>query len=44
MVMLTIGVHPGQADVMPKVRDWTNTHNWLVNILACALFIVLILA
>jgi hypothetical protein len=32
------------ADAMPKVRDWTNTHSWLVNILVCALFIVLILS
>ncbi|MBO8188897.1 GAP family protein [Streptomyces spirodelae] len=77
MVMLTVGVHLGQAggsftealpfvaatvlvaalpllirlaaghravDVMPEVRDWANTHSWLVNILVCALFIVLILA
>lgn len=32
------------VDAMPKVRDWTNTYSWLVNILVCALFIVLILA
>lgn len=29
---------------MPRVRDWMNTHSWLVNIMVCALFIVLILA
>ncbi|WP_314173925.1 GAP family protein [Streptomyces winkii] len=29
---------------MPRVRDWMNTHSWLVNIAVCLLFIVLILA
>ena len=29
--------------LMPQVRDWMNTHSWLVNIIACAIFIVLIL-
>lgn len=27
---------------MPAVRDWMSTHAWLINILACLLFIVLI--
>lgn len=30
------------ARVMPVIRDWTNDHGWLLNILACLLFIVLI--
>ncbi|MGH3147217.1 MAG: GAP family protein [Rubrobacter sp.] len=29
--------------LMPKVRDWMNTHSWLVNIIVCAIFIALIL-
>jgi hypothetical protein len=29
--------------LMPQVREWMNTHSWLVNIIACAIFIVLIL-
>jgi hypothetical protein len=29
--------------LMPKVRDWMNTHSWLVNIIAYVAFIVLIL-
>src|SRR5918997_2240578 len=29
---------------MPKVRDWMNTHSWLVNIIVYIIFIVLILA
>jgi hypothetical protein len=28
---------------MPQVREWMNTHSWLVNIIACVIFIVLIL-
>jgi threonine/homoserine/homoserine lactone efflux protein len=28
---------------MPKVRDWMNTHSWLVNIIVCGVFIALIL-
>ena len=30
--------------VMPKVRDWMNTHSWLVNIIVYVVFIFLILA
>jgi hypothetical protein len=30
------------ATAMPRVRDWINTHSWLVNIFVCALFIVII--
>jgi hypothetical protein len=30
--------------VMPKVRDWMNTHSWLVNIIVYIIFIILILA
>lgn len=29
---------------MPHVRDWMNTHSWLINIAACLVFVVLILA
>src|SRR5688500_11507285 len=29
---------------MPKVRDWMNTHSWLVNIIVYVVFIFLILA
>jgi hypothetical protein len=28
---------------MPKVRDWMNTHSWLVNIIVYVIFILLIL-
>ena len=28
--------------VMPQVREWMNTHSWLVNIIACVIFIMLI--
>jgi len=29
---------------MPKVRDWMNTHSWLINIIVYVVFIVLILS
>jgi hypothetical protein len=29
--------------LMPQVRDWMNTNSWLVNIIVCVVFIVLIL-
>ncbi len=35
--------HRWAQGAMPKVRDWMNTHSWLVNIIVYAIFIVLIL-
>ena len=35
--------HRRALRAMPKVRDWMNTNSWLVNIIVCAIFIVLIL-
>ena len=34
--------HRRAVGAMPKVRDWMNTNSWLVNIIVCAIFIVLI--
>ena len=28
---------------MPKVRDWMNETSWMVNIIVCVVFVVLIL-
>lgn len=36
--------HHRATTAMPHVRDWMNTHSWLINIVVCAIFIVLILA
>jgi threonine/homoserine/homoserine lactone efflux protein len=35
--------HKRAQQFMPKVRDWMNTHSWLVNIIVCGVFIALIL-
>jgi hypothetical protein len=35
--------HRRAQSAMPKVRDWMNTHSWLVNIVVCGIFIVLVL-
>jgi hypothetical protein len=32
------------AAVMPGVRDWMNSHSWVINILVCLVFIGLILS
>jgi len=36
--------HRRAETAMPEVRNWMNTHSWLINIIACVVFIVLILA
>jgi Sap, sulfolipid-1-addressing protein len=36
--------HRRAVVAMPKVRDWMNTHSWLVNIIVYIIFIVLILS
>ena len=34
--------HRRAVAAMPKLRDWMNNNSWLVNIIVCAIFIVLI--
>ena len=35
--------HRRAVTAMPKLRDWMNDNSWLVNIIVCLIFIVLIL-
>jgi cytochrome c biogenesis protein CcdA len=35
--------HRRARAAMPRVRDWMNANSWLVNIVVCVIFIVLIL-
>jgi hypothetical protein len=35
--------HRRAVHAMPELRDWMNANSWLVNIIVCAIFIVLIL-
>lgn len=35
--------HRRAVTAMPKLRDWMNTNSWLVNIIVCMIFIVLII-
>lgn len=35
--------HRRAVHAMPKLRDWMNANSWLVNIIVCVIFIVLIL-
>ena len=34
--------HRRAVVAMPKLREWTNSNSWLVNIIVCVIFIVLI--
>lgn len=34
--------HRRARAAMPQVRDWMNTHSWLINIIVCVIFILLI--
>jgi hypothetical protein len=34
--------HRRAVGAMPKLRDWMNANSWLVNIIVCAVFIILI--
>jgi hypothetical protein len=36
--------HRRAAAAMPHVRDWMNSHSWLVKIVAYLFFVVIILA
>jgi hypothetical protein len=38
---LLLGRHA--KDAMPKIRDWMNANSWLVNIIACVIFVILLL-
>jgi threonine/homoserine/homoserine lactone efflux protein len=42
-VLLYLLFHRRAQRLIPKVRDWMNTHSWLVNIIAYVAFIALIL-
>ena len=42
-LLLYVLFHRRAQRIMPKVRDWMNTHSWLVNIIVYVIFIVLIL-
>src|SRR5215207_8908240 len=42
-LLLFLLFHRRAQQLMPKVRDWMNTNSWLVNIIVCVVFILLIL-
>jgi hypothetical protein len=41
-LLLYLLFHRRAQGFMPKVRDWMNSNSWLVNIIVCGVFIVLI--
>lgn len=42
MIVFTLFRHWTQA-AMPRVRDWLESHSWLVSIFCCVIFILIIL-
>ncbi|WP_113698617.1 GAP family protein [Nonomuraea lactucae] len=36
--------HRRAVRAMPKVREWANTHGWVINIATCLVFVALILS
>jgi hypothetical protein len=42
-LLLYLLFHRRAQRLMPRVRDWMNTHSWLLNIITCVVFIALIL-
>jgi len=42
-LLLYLLFHRRAQRLVPKVRDWMNTHSWLLNIITCGVFIALIL-
>ncbi|MGV9854729.1 GAP family protein [Streptomyces sp. NPDC003442] len=42
LVYLLLGDRAQHA--MPRLREWLTTHSWVVNVAACLIFIVLLLA
>ncbi|MCL8013361.1 GAP family protein [Streptomyces sp. AS02] len=43
-LLFLLAFHRRATAAMPQVRDWMDTHSWLINIIVCVIFIVLILA
>jgi Sap, sulfolipid-1-addressing protein len=35
--------HRRAVHAMPELRDWMNANSWLVNIIVCGIFIILII-
>jgi threonine/homoserine/homoserine lactone efflux protein len=43
-LLLYVLFHRRAQEAMPKLRDWMNSHSWVINIIVCAIFIVLIVS
>ncbi|GAA3261129.1 GAP family protein [Nonomuraea helvata] len=43
-LLAVLAFHRRAKLAMPRVREWVDTHGWLVNIVACLIFIALVLA
>jgi hypothetical protein len=43
-LLITLLFHKRAEAAMPRIRDWMNSHSWLVNIIVCVIFILLILS
>lgn len=43
-LLARLAFHRRAEAAMPRVRDWATTHSWLINIIVCLVFTVLILS
>jgi Sap-like sulfolipid-1-addressing protein len=42
-LLLYLLFYRGAQQFMPRVREWMNTHSWLLNVITCVIFIALII-
>ncbi|WP_119727732.1 GAP family protein [Thermomonospora amylolytica] len=42
-LLLLLLFHRRAERLMPRVREWMNSHSWVINVAACLIFVALIL-
>lgn len=41
-LLIYLIIHKRAVTVMPRIRDWMNSHSWLINCIVCVVFIGLV--
>ncbi|MBA9006327.1 GAP family protein [Thermomonospora cellulosilytica] len=42
-LLMVLLLHRRAERLMPRVREWMNSHSWVINVAACLIFVALIL-